>query len=117
MQHDLSSQAVLLCNHIVKVTREVTGRGPTRARAYITDDLITVMLQDNLSKGERSLVDDGHAAEVLGLREAFQQTMGPMYVEGVEEIAGRPVIAFLSASNLDPDIAIESFVLGPLLPA
>jgi uncharacterized protein YbcI len=30
----------------------------------------------------------------------------------VEEITGRTVIAFLSDNHLDPDIAVESFVLG-----
>jgi hypothetical protein len=29
----------------------------------------------------------------------------------VEEITGRKVIAFLSDNHLDPDIAVESFVL------
>jgi hypothetical protein len=32
---------------------------------------------------------------------------------GVEKITGRRVIAFLSANHLDPDIAIESFMLAP----
>ena len=32
---------------------------------------------------------------------------------GVEEITGRQVIAFLSANHIDPDIAIESFMLDP----
>ena len=33
--------------------------------------------------------------------------------DGIEEITGRHVIAFLSANHVDPDIAIESFVLAP----
>jgi hypothetical protein len=32
---------------------------------------------------------------------------------GIEEITGRKVIAFLSANHLDPDVAIESFMLAP----
>jgi uncharacterized protein YbcI len=35
------------------------------------------------------------------------------YTAGIEEITGRQVVAFLSANHLDPDIAIESFVLAP----
>ncbi len=31
----------------------------------------------------------------------------------IEEITGREVIAFLSANHLDPDVAIESFMLAP----
>ncbi len=110
---DQTSVAVLLCNHIVSVTREYTGRGPTRARAHLTDDLVTVVLQDTLSKGERSLLGDGRRPEVLAMRQAFQDTMGPSFVAGVEEILDRKVLAFLSANHLEPDIAIESFVLHP----
>jgi hypothetical protein len=32
---------------------------------------------------------------------------------GIEEITGRQVIAFLSANHVDPDVAIESFMLAP----
>lgn len=110
--HDPSVES-LICNHIVRVTREYTGRGPTRARAHLAEDLVTVVLQDNLTRGEQSLVDDGRQAEVLAMRIAFQQAMREAYVRGVEELLGRTVLAFLSANHLTPDIAIESFVLTP----
>lgn len=98
---------------IVRTTREFTGRGPTRTRTYITDALVTVVMEDVLSKGERSLVVAGFPDEVRHARLAFQRAMEPIWVAGVAEILRRPVIAFLSANHLDPDIAIESFVLEP----
>jgi hypothetical protein len=51
---------------------------------------------------------------VLDMREAFQQSMRDDLIKGVERVTGRTVIAFMSANHLDPDIAIESFVLEPL---
>ena len=93
--------------------REYTGRGPTRARTYINEDLITVVLQDTLTMGERSLVRDGEVELVLASRKAFQRTMSREMIAAVEEHSGRRVIAFLSANNIDPDIAIESFILLP----
>ena len=48
------------------------------------------------------------------MRKAYQDTMGHELVAGVEEITGRKVIAFLSDNHIDPDIAVESFVLEPL---
>lgn len=110
--HDPSVES-LICNHIVRVTREYTGRGPTRARAHLHEDLLTVVLQDNLTKGEQSLVTDERRSEVLALRVALQATMRDAYVAGVEDLLGRKVVAFLAAHNLAPDIAIESFVLEP----
>lgn len=47
------------------------------------------------------------------MRQASQQTMGPEMVAGVEKLTGRKVVAFMSANHLEPDIAIESFVLEP----
>jgi len=102
-----------IANHVVRLLSEYTGRGPTKARTSFAHDLVTVVVQDVLSKGERSLVRDGKAELVLSTRRAYQQTMRNELTAGVEEITGRTVIAFLSANHIDPDVAIESFVLAP----
>jgi hypothetical protein len=47
------------------------------------------------------------------MRRAYQLTMRDDFTAGIEEITGRQVIAFLSANHLDPDLAIESFMLAP----
>jgi uncharacterized protein YbcI len=93
--------------------REYTGRGPTRARTYIDEDLISVVLQDTLTMGERSLVRDGEVDLVLASRKAFQRTMSRQMIAAVEAHSGRTVLAFLSDNHIDPDVAVESFVLTP----
>ena len=100
-------------NHVVETTAAYTGRGPQKAWTSIDGDLISVVLRDTLTKGERSLVADGRGQLVVDMRRAFQQTMEADLVAGVERLAGRAVVAFLSDNHLDPDIAIESFVLEP----
>lgn len=107
------SVAAKISNRVVQLLHAYTGRGPTKAWTSIDDDLITVMLRDLLTKGEQSLVADDKAELVLEMRQAYQQTMGHDLIACVEELTGREVIAFLSANHLDPDIAIESFVLKP----
>ena len=102
-----------IANLVVRLLSEYTGRGPTEARTHFSDKPIAVVVQDILTKGERSLVRDGKAALVLETRRAYQFTMRDDLTAGIEEITGREVIAFLSANHLDPDIAIESFVLAP----
>jgi uncharacterized protein YbcI len=77
------------------------------------DDLITVVVQDTLTRGERSLVDDGKAELVLMMRKEFQDTMRSELVAGVQELTGRQVIAFFSANHIEPDAALESFLLAP----
>ncbi len=114
IQHDGQlSTAASISNHVVHLMNEFTGRGPTRAWTSIDGDLISVVLRETLTKGERSLVADDRSQLVLEMRRAFQHTMREELIVGVEQLTGRTVIAFLSANHLDPDISIESFVLEP----
>jgi uncharacterized protein YbcI len=113
-EHPVSgSKAAAISNHVVRTMSEYTGRGPTKARTHINDDLVTVVLQDTLTKGERSLVGDGLDDLVLTTRKAFQMTMREDLVGGIEQILGRRVHAFMSDNHIQPDIAVEIFVLAP----
>ncbi|MFI4984682.1 MAG: Na-translocating system protein MpsC family protein [Solirubrobacterales bacterium] len=93
--------------------RETRTSRADKARTYIEEDLITVVLQDTLTKGERSLLRDGEVALVLANRKAFQNGMASDMIVAVERLSGRSTTAFLSANHIDPDIAVESFVLAP----
>jgi uncharacterized protein YbcI len=106
------SKAAAISNHVVRTMSEYTGRGPTKARTFIADEVVTVLLQDTLTKGERSLVGDDLDELVLSMRKAFQSTMRHDLTSGVEEILGRRVVAFLSDNHIDPDVAVEVFVLA-----
>ncbi len=107
------SVAASISNRVVQLLSAYTGRGPTRAWTSIDQDLVSVVLRDTLTKGERSLVADGQSDLVLDMRKAYQNSMGHDLVLAIEEHTGRKVIAFLSANHVDPDVAIESFVLEP----
>jgi uncharacterized protein YbcI len=107
------SVSAAISNAIVRLLSEYTGRGPTKARTYIDENLITIVLQDTLTKGERSLLRDGEVALVLANRKAFQNSMAADMIAAVERLSGRRTTAFLSANHIDPDIAVESFVLEP----
>jgi uncharacterized protein YbcI len=107
------SVSAAISSAVVQLMHEYTGRGPTRARTYINEDLITIVLQDTLTMGERSLVRDGRTELVLSTRRAFQQTMSNQLIEAIERLSARKVLAFLSENHVNPDVAVESFVLVP----
>jgi len=107
------STAAAISKLVVRLVSEYTGRGPTRARTYLNENLITVVLQDSLTQGERSLLQDGRHDLVLAVRHAFQEAMRADLITGVEELTKRTVSVFLSANHTDPDIAVETFMLVP----
>jgi uncharacterized protein YbcI len=97
---------------IVRLVSEYTGRGPTRARTTINGSLVACLLEDTLTKGERMLVADGQSNAVLRTRESYQRAMGPEAVAAIARLTGRTVVAFMSSNHIDPDYAIEAFVLA-----
>ncbi len=105
--------AQAISNALVRLLRDYTGRGPTQAYTTITDSHVIVVLRDALLKAERSLVKDGHADAVIDMRRRFQRTMKGDLVAAIEANTGREVLAFLSDHHIDPDIAVEIFILKP----
>ena len=97
----------------MRVMRDYTGRGPTKARTFIARDLVTVVLSDTLTKAEQKLADGGDEQTVMTLRRRFQDTMREDLTAVVEDALGRKVAAFMSANHVDPDMAAEIFVLEP----
>jgi len=97
----------------VQLLREYTGRGPTRARTTINTDSVMIVLGDILTKGERKLAESGKAERVLAVRHDFQMVMREELVAMVERTLDREVAAFMSANHLDPDVAVELFILEP----
>jgi uncharacterized protein YbcI len=97
----------------VQLLHEYTGRGPTKAKTVINEDLVTIVLADTLTTGERRLVDNGLSDRVLQLRHDYLLTMRDDLVGIVERQLGRTVIAFMSQNHIDPDLAVEVFVLEP----
>ena len=99
---------------LVALLKSRFGRGPTSARAYVSDDVITVVLRDNLTPVEHTLIENERAAVVGDLREGFLSAICDEAVALVERETGRSVAAFLSDHNVVSDIAVEVFVLEPL---
>jgi uncharacterized protein YbcI len=106
-----SSLAAAISNAIVRLLREYTGRGPTKAHTTIRDNVIVVMLEQTLTKGERVLVKKGRRDNVLALRHEYQEAMREESSAKVAELTGRNVTAMMSANHLDPDLAAEIYVL------
>jgi uncharacterized protein YbcI len=106
--------AAAISNAVVKTLARTTGRGPTRAKTTLGDNGVFVVLQDTLTVGEQSLTDAGQGQAVLDLRRRWQGVMQADMSREIEELMGRKVIGFMSDNHIDPDLAVEVFILEPL---
>ena len=100
-----------ISNAVVGICRDYLGRGPTKARAFIRDNVVVVVLEETLTKAEKMLVDQGQAQAMLQMRRAMQGTMREALSGAVTQLTGRRVVAFMSDNHPDPDYATEVFVL------
>ncbi len=105
------STSAAISKAIVQLVRDYTGRGPTKVRTSIRDNVVLVMLEDTLTRGEQSLVTAGRVETVLDLRHEFQIAMKAAAIEQIEALTGRAVVAMMSANHVGPDLAAEIFVL------
>ena len=106
--------AAAIYNAVVRALSRTTGRGPTRAKTTLGENGVFVVLQDTLTVGERSLADAGEGQAVLDLRRRWQRIMQAQVSHEIERLTGRRVIGFMSDNHIDPDLAVEVFILEPL---
>lgn len=91
------------------------GRPPTSARAYIASDVVVVLLEETFTPAEKALVKRNEAQGIQEIRRRFQRAMAEDFTEIVTHATGRQVRSFISDTDLEQALAIEVFVLGPVL--
>jgi uncharacterized protein YbcI len=106
--------AAAISNVVVRELAHTTGRGPMKAKTTLGENAVFVVLQDTLTRGELNLVEAGESSAVLGLRRLWQEVMRSSCSRAIEELTARKVIGFMSDNHIDPDIAVEVFILEPL---
>jgi uncharacterized protein YbcI len=102
-----------LANAMVGMKKELYGRGPTAAKAWILDDYVFVVLEGGLTRNEQTLLSDGKKDLVREYRLSFQETVGATAMAAVEELLGRRVLTYHSQIVFDPPRTFEIFVLEP----
>ena len=109
---DNANPRLRISNEIVHLHSEYYGRGPSKAKTYIHDDLVVVVLEETFTPAERTLIDRGEGESIHDVRRRFQRVMGDQFRAIVEQATGRPVRAFMSETSLEEDVTVEVFLLG-----
>jgi uncharacterized protein YbcI len=111
-QKALGEIRATISREIVRLQAEYYGKGPTKAKTHIFDDLVVVVLEETFTPAEKTLAQRGEAEAIQHIRRRFQQQMAEDFVSVVEQATGRKVRAFLSDTNIPEDVSVETFLLA-----
>jgi uncharacterized protein YbcI len=76
-------------------------------------DYVICFLEDIYTPLERTLIDAGRFDTVQQTHNAFQAVMRDKFTHAVEQLVRRKVVGFLSQVHINPDLAVETFILEP----
>ena len=101
-----------LSNEMVRAKKRFFGKGPERAKSYLFDDILIVIMRGGLTTAEQTMKSFGQYDMIRGFRQLFENEMTD-YLEGlVEQATGRKVVTYQSQVLFDPDIIVEIFVFA-----
>ena len=111
-QSSLGEMRATISREIVRLQAEYYGKGPTRAKTYIVDDLVVVVLEESFTRAEKTLAERGEREAIQHIRRRFQQQMAESFTSVVEQATGRKVRVFLSETDIEQDVSVETFLLS-----
>lgn len=105
-----TSLRAAVSREMVKALKTYYGKGPTKAKTYLFDDLLFVVMRGGMTQGEKTLLEAGHSDEVRSFRQRFENVMGDRLVGTIEQLTERKVLTYQSQVLFDPFVVIEIFV-------
>jgi len=115
MEGDQQAQGetrAMISREIVRLQAEYYGKGPTKAKTYMVDDLVVVVLEESFTRAEKTLAERGEREAIQHIRRRFQQQMAENFIGVVEQATGRKVKVFLSETDIEHDVSVETFLLA-----
>lgn len=92
-------------------------RAPVSARTQLLgEDLLACVMGGVYTEVEKTMIELQRGTLVQETRSAFQRAMQQRFIDEVERLSGREVIAFVSNSHVGPDMEIELFIFRDPMP-
>ena len=105
-------QLTEISNTAVALHREHFGRGPGAAKTHITDNLVVCVLTDVFTPFEKTLIEAGQEERVRETRAIHRAATEAVYKGRMEAVLGHRVETHLSSIHVNPDVAVDIFVMG-----
>jgi uncharacterized protein YbcI len=89
-------------------------RTPVTAKTrMLGEDLLVCVLGGVYTDVEKTMIELQHSTIVQETRSTFQTAMQKKFIDQVERLTRRDVLAFISNHHVGPDVEIEIFMLHP----
>jgi uncharacterized protein YbcI len=103
-----------ISNAMVRLFKEVFGRGPTKARAQLAGpDMLVVVLAESMTVAERNLAAMDEHDRLRETRLFFHHALEREFRSIVEQTLGRRTVAFIGGIDARADVAAVLFTLEP----
>jgi uncharacterized protein YbcI len=99
-----------ISNEMVRAQKEFFGKGPTKAKSYMLDDMLLIVMRGGMTTAEQTMLEFGHQEQVRQYRQLFEDSMTERLTSKMEGLTGRRIINYQSQVMFDPDIVVEMFV-------
>jgi len=87
-------------------------RAPVSAKTQLLgNDLLACIMGGVYTDVEKTMIEVQRGPVVQETRSAFQDAMQQVFIDEIERLSGRDVIAFISNSHVGPDMEVELFML------
>jgi uncharacterized protein YbcI len=103
--------ASTISKEMVRIHTDSYGQSARSAKTYILDNVVLSLIEIELLPSEKLLVESGRHELVREVRQEFQEAIRASFKAAVERATGRTVIAFVSATHIDPAFEVELFTL------
>ena len=101
-------------NEMVRLYKDLFGRGPTKARSgWAGPDVLVCTLENSLTAAEQNLAELGEHQRLRDVRMFFQHASERDFTDSIEKLTGRKVRAFVSGIDVEHDVSSEVFYLQP----
>ena len=108
-----------ISREVIRLVKSLTGRGPTKAKTYLENECVLVLMRDAHTPSEGTLATGGRQRAVAQTRVDISEHARQQFINLIEEHTGRKVMGFISGSQQDPSLLAQVYVLetSPLLSA
>ena len=98
-----------ISTEVVRTLKDSFGKGPLKAKSYMLDDFLIVVMRGGVTVAEQTMLDRGHADLVREFRQTYQNELCDELGAKIEPLTGRKVVNYQSQILFEPHIVVEMF--------